>query len=50
MLSQQRQGFGDRLCRFVPLREVVRPMHFSIMSPSSAAAAAGGPCKLQLED
>ncbi|KAF6262147.1 hypothetical protein COO60DRAFT_1699434 [Scenedesmus sp. NREL 46B-D3] len=53
MLSQQRQGFGDRLCRFVPLREVVRPMHFSAMPPAAAAAAAaggGGSCKLQLDD
>jgi hypothetical protein len=48
MLSQQRQGFGDRLCRFVPLRGVVRPMHFSIMSPT--ASAGGGPCRLQLDD
>jgi hypothetical protein len=38
MLSQQRQGFGDRLCRFVPLREVVRPMHFTALAPVTAAA------------
>jgi hypothetical protein len=47
LLSQQRQGFGDRLCRFVPLREVVRPMHFTAMPP---AGAAGGCDDLQLDD
>uniref|UniRef100_A0A383WLQ8 Uncharacterized protein n=3 Tax=Tetradesmus obliquus TaxID=3088 RepID=A0A383WLQ8_TETOB len=45
LLSRQRQGFGDRLCRFVPLREVVRPMHFSAM-PSGAAAAAAAIARL----
>lgn len=28
MFTQQRQGFGERVLRLVPVREVVRPMHF----------------------
>eukprot|EP00878_Enallax_costatus_P017859 GHUV01018767.1.p1 GENE.GHUV01018767.1~~GHUV01018767.1.p1 ORF type:complete len:421 (+),score=106.85 GHUV01018767.1:583-1845(+) len=40
MLTEQRQGFAERVLQLVPLREVVRPMHFNQLPP--AGSGAGG--------
>lgn len=42
LLTAQRQGFGERLLRLVPLREVVRPMHFSPLPPRGSSGGGGG--------
>lgn len=40
LLTQQRQSFSDRLMKFTPLREVVRPMSLSKL-PAPATASFG---------
>lgn len=37
--SSEHQSAGERVMLLTPLREVVRPMHFSPLAPATAAAA-----------
>jgi hypothetical protein len=37
LLTEQHQSCGERLLRLQPMREVVRPMHFSPYSPGALA-------------
>jgi hypothetical protein len=39
LLTQQRQSCGERLLRLQPMREVVRPMHFSPYTRGAAGSA-----------
>lgn len=41
LLTEQRQSCGERLLRLQPMREVVRPMHFSPYSPAGYKTAGG---------
>ncbi len=41
LLQEQHQSFGERTLQLVPVREVVRPMHFSPYSPASYAGGIG---------
>lgn len=41
LLTQQHQTCGERLLRLEPVREVVRPMHFSPFSPGGRGAEPG---------
>jgi hypothetical protein len=41
LLTVQRQSCGERLLRLQPMREVVRPMHFSPYSPAGYKTAGG---------
>jgi hypothetical protein len=42
LLSEERQNCGEGLLRLTPLREVVRPCHFSSLLSPAAASGGGG--------
>lgn len=37
MVTEQRQSFAERVLQLVPMQEVLRPMHFNLMSPTGSA-------------
>lgn len=41
LLMEQRQSCGERLLRLQPMREVVRPVHFSPYSPAGYKTVGG---------
>jgi hypothetical protein len=42
VLTAEHQSFGERMLRLQPMREVVRPMHFSPYSPARVSGGSIG--------